>query len=257
MWIDVHVHNVFTAPDRWSMISAIIATARRIGVTHLCLLGDVLHHGYYPSPTQVREINSFTIDCLRRYPSLFTGFCFLNPQHNHRFIREETERCIVQNGFKGIKLEVAVNCRDRRLVPVMQRALELNVPVLCHAWYKTVGQTRHESTPADVAYLAKQFPQVRVIMAHLGAAGRRGILDIRPCPNVYVDTSGSHPTTGLLEYAASILGAHRILYGSDVPGRDFAAQIGRILGAGISAKHKDLILGANARALLHLGESHV
>jgi len=46
------------------------------------------------------------------------------------------------------------------------------------------------------------------------------------------------------------LGANRVLYGSDVAGRSFASQIGRVLGADISIADKKLILRENLRRLL-------
>ena len=77
--------------------------------------------------------------------------------------------------------------------------------------------------------------------------------DVRPYPNVYVDTSGMQPVNGLVEYAVKELGAKRVLYGSDVyypSGRDFAAQLGRVLGARIKESEKELILGLNAKKIL-------
>jgi predicted TIM-barrel fold metal-dependent hydrolase len=46
------------------------------------------------------------------------------------------------------------------------------------------------------------------------------------------------------------LGADRVLYESDVNGRSFASQIGRVLGAEISTADKKLILRENLRRLL-------
>ena len=46
------------------------------------------------------------------------------------------------------------------------------------------------------------------------------------------------------------LGAERVLYGSDAPGRAFASQIAKVTGADISASQKALILGENLKRLL-------
>jgi hypothetical protein len=134
----------------------------------------------------------------------------------------------------------------------MRACAELGVPVLHHAWYKTVGKVLNESSPADIADLARRHPRTTIIMAHLTAAGIRGVLDIRPYPNVCVDTSGSQPFSGIIEYALAALGARRILYGSDVTGRDFSCQLGRVYAAKISRRDRELILGLNAQRLLGL-----
>ena len=89
-------------------------------------------------------------------------------------------------------------------------------------------------------------------MAHLNGCGVRGILDIQDLPNVYMDTSGSQPDAGFIEYAVAKIGAERILFGSDVPIRDYATQLAKVTGAAIPAEAKELILGANAARLLNL-----
>jgi predicted TIM-barrel fold metal-dependent hydrolase len=48
------------------------------------------------------------------------------------------------------------------------------------------------------------------------------------------------------------LGAQRVLYGSDVPIRDFACAIARITGSRLDARTRRQILSDNARHLLGL-----
>jgi len=79
------------------------------------------------------------------------------------------------------------------------------------------------------------------------------VQDIRPFPNLYIDTSGSQCSSGIVEYALSVLGADRILYGSDIPGRDFSVQLGRIYGARMSDVDRAKVLYGNAERLLGLG----
>jgi len=189
---------------------------------------------------------------VRRRPDVFVGFCFLNPNHENSFLLKEITRCVEKGNLKGIKLWVAVNARSKRLNPIMEACARLDIPVLHHAWYKTIGKVLDESNPADIADLAGRHPNIKIIMAHLTAAGLRGVLDIQPYPNVYVDTSGSQPLSGIVEYAVEKLGPERVLYGSDAPIRDFSCQLGRIYGAKISRHDRDLILGLNAKKLLKL-----
>jgi uncharacterized protein len=80
----------------------------------------------------------------------------------------------------------------------------------------------------------------------------RGVLDIKPYPNVVVDTSGAQPVAGLVEYAVAELGPDRVLFGSDWPIRDYAVQKARVTGAHISAQDRASILGENAARLLRL-----
>ncbi|MDD5483179.1 MAG: amidohydrolase family protein [Kiritimatiellae bacterium] len=243
MIIDIHTH----IPAK--KVGKILAEVHRLGISKVVNLGTG-----YPSttPEQVAASNNETMRLARQYPAAIIGFCFLNPNHEKSFLLKEITRCVEKGNLKGIKLWVAVNARSKKLDPIMEACAGLNIPVLHHAWHKTVGKALDESSPADIADLAGRHPKTKIIMAHMTGCGPRGILDIRPCPNVYVDTSGSQPFAGMVEYAVEKLGAERILYGSDAPIRDFSCQLGRIYGAKISRHDRELILGLNAKKLLQL-----
>ena len=246
MTIDRHAH--IPANNR-KKVKEILAAARRFGISRICNLG------LWPlnaKPDQIVSANNQTMRLVRWRPDVFFGFCFLNPNHETSFLLKEITRCVEKGNLKGIKLWVATNARSKRLDPIMEACARLKVPVLHHAWYKTVGKVLDESTPADIADLAGRHPNTKIIMAHLTAAGLRGVLDIQPYPNVYIDTSGCQPFSGIVEYAVEKLGAERVLYGSDTTIRDFSCQLGRIYGAKISRRDRDLILGLNAKKLLGL-----
>jgi hypothetical protein len=135
----------------------------------------------------------------------------------------------------------------------MRKVAELGVPVLHHATYNALGPAApHESTPADVADLASRFPAVPLIMAHLGHTRVKGLAEIAPHRNVLVDTSGSQPARGLLEEAVRRLGARRVVFGTDLPIRDYASTLGRIYEAPLTDRQRQLILGGNAARLLGL-----
>ncbi len=248
--IDVHVHAKLS-DDPLADAEELKATAESYGIGGVCLLGDVLAFGHNSHEHQINQINSSTIAIVQNWPDFFKGMCFLNPSHGLAFIKEEIQRCIVAEGFVGIKLEVDVNARDDRLDPIMEEAQRLDVPVLHHAWYKSTGKTGQESDPSDIAHLARRFPGVSIIMAHLTPCGIRGMLDIQECENVYVDSSGAQPVAGSVEDALRILGPQRILYGSDAPERGFASQLGRIFGADMSTHEREMLLAKNAERLLN------
>jgi uncharacterized protein len=251
--IDIHAHYPFgrEVPDP-ERLARILSRARRFGIERLCLLGDVIRHGYNPTAAQVREINDLTHSIVQRHVDALIGFCFLNPRLGKIACLREIDRCVTGRRFRGIKLWVSLNCRSRKVDPIMARAAELDVPVLQHAWCNVMGKEADESVPADVADLAARFPRTKIIMAHLAGVGVRGICDIAPFPNVSVDTAGAQPVAGLVEEAVARLGAGRVLYGSDMPMRDLSSQLGRIEGARISARDRWRILGLNARRLLRI-----
>ena len=247
--IDIHCHTSHTDPTTTDTLAEEV---RAWGICRALLLGDVYAYGANPTPRQVRTINDGTAESVRRYPDLFSGMCFMNPQNPPSFLDEEIRRCITGLGFVGVKLETSLRASDRRMDPLMETARSLGMPVLQHAWYKAFPDNELESTPADVADLARRHPGVTIVMAHLGGCGIRGVRDVAPLPNVSVDTSGSQPTSGIVEYAVSVLGADRVLYGTEAPGRDIAAQLGRVYGARVTDAVRRRILHDNAARIFRL-----
>jgi len=251
--IDVHTHPILRE-DRRGRTGAgpLLARARAHGIEHVVALGDVLVHGRSPTAAQIRRINDDTAWLVAQHPEFVTGFCYLNPTLGEHAVRHEVERCVAR-GFRGLKLEIANNARDACMRPVMAAAEHHGLVVLQHAWSMTkIRQRRYHTDPEDVATLARRFPNVRIIMAHLTGCGVRGVLAVKACANLVVDTSGAAPEEGLVEFAVEHLGANRVLYGSDVPVRDFGVALARVTGSRLDDATKRKILRENARALLRL-----
>jgi len=247
MIIDSHIHIA-----RWGggdSVEKIIKSASRNGI-ELLLTSCLGEHGYvaYPTVEEVRKANDCLLEAIGNFPDSIGGLCYVNPQFAQESI-DEIERCVADGLMVGIKLWIAVKASDPRVEPIAEKAIELDIPILQHAWYKITGNMEDESTPADVAVLAKKFPKLKIQMAHLYGAGLRGIADIVPYPNIYVDTGGGEPEAGILEFAVKEMGADRILFASDAPGRGFAVQLGKILGADISDEAKEMILCGNAKKI--------
>jgi len=250
--IDIHTHTTSEDCKEW------IDYAKKLDVVMSCLLGDVLKYSYNQNENQVREINDLTILLTKKYPSFFAGFCYLNPRNSKRFIQDEVERCVVKNGLSGIKLEVSTVASDKSVFEIADIAVELDIPVLHHAFNTfTIGKNPspscYQTDPCDIAVLAKNFPKLKIIMAHLRGVDIRGIIEVKDYDNVLVDTSGAQPITGIIEYAVKKIGSERILFGSDVYypyGRDIPVQIKAVEAAKIKAKDKDNIFFKNAERIL-------
>jgi uncharacterized protein len=252
--IDIHTHLAGPGAEPSPVEMAnMIRLAKLQGIGRAVALGNIVSMGG-PNPTQadITTINTNTLGAMKYDPSFFIGFCYLNPEHPPEFSLGEIERCVVRGGMLGIKFWIAVKATDKRHDPLMQRIQELDIPVLYHAWYKATEQGKNESTAAEVADLARRFPKVTIVMAHLTGVGERGVLDILDCPNMLVDTSGGQSEAGLVEYAVARLGAERVIYGSDWPIRDFGVQTGRVHAAQLSPAQRELILRRNAERVLHL-----
>lgn len=259
--IDIHTHQPTPYPGKTitdaESARAILEQMDSFGVAISGLLGHVIAG---QTADEMRASIRQTRDVVKQAPDRLFGMVFVNPAVPADILAEELDRNLQTPQFRGIKLELDVNSRDKRLDLVMEKAIQYGVPVLYHSWYLntwSMSQAERDyqgnrSEPHDVADLARRFPEARVIMAHLEGSGLRGILDVADVPNVWIDTSGSQPFTGTLEFAVETLGSKRILFGSDLMGRSLESQLGRIFGANLAEDDLENILRANARELFRI-----
>ena len=114
------------------------------------------------------------------------------------------------------------------------------------------------SLPEEFIQFSDEFPEVRLILAHLGCGYDydptyqvRAIQSAKH-DNVFVDTSSEQNIqAGLLEWAVKEIGAERILFGSDSPLYFLPIQRARIEYAEIDESEKRNILYNNAALLFN------
>jgi len=222
--------------------------ADRLGIEKLCVyMGMKWSHD--PSPEDMRQQNNEVLQALERWSHRAFGFVYLNPNHLKESLAE-LDRCVANGPMVGVKLWVARHCNEPELDPIVERATELKAVVFQHTYLKVGGNLPGESTPMELAELARRHPKAAIICGHTGADWEIGIRAVRDCRNVSVDLAGSDPTSGLTEMAVRELGPERIIYGSDAGGRSFASQLGKVFGADIPESAKRLILAGNLQRLL-------
>jgi predicted TIM-barrel fold metal-dependent hydrolase len=248
---DIHSHVGTPGTTPAGRMEALLKIADRMGVERLCICMSPPWH-YEPTPDQFRKSNDDVLEILKEWSSRAFGFVYLNPKHTRESL-DELQRCVVDGPMIGIKLWVGMHCNAPELDPIVNRAAELNALILQHTWIKQRGKGNlpGESTPMDLAELSARHPGVPIVCGHTGGGDwALGIRAIRTRPELYADLGGGDPVYGEVEMAVRELGAKRVLYGSDVNGRSFGSQIGKVLGADISVTDKRLILRENLRGLL-------
>jgi uncharacterized protein len=246
---DLHCHITSaigaTPEDRMAYL---LPFADRLGIDRVMLsLGYPLLED--PRPQQLREENDQVLRAIARWPERTLGFVYLNPNYPE-FSLEELDRCVRDGPMVGVKLWIAKRCNAPELDPIVERAVALKAVILQHTWLKTGGNGAGESTPYDLAELARRHPRATLIDAHTGGDWELGIRAVRAASNVSVCTAGFDPTSGVVEMAVRELGAERVLYGSDAAGRSFASQLGKVMGAEIPEAARRLVLGENLRRML-------
>src|SRR5207237_5126492 len=167
------------------------------------------------------------------------------------FSVQEFNRCVRDGPMISVgEIEADRRCNVPEMDFIIERAASMKAPILQHTWLKTGCNEPGESTPYDLVELARRHPDVQFMCVHTGGNWELGIRIIRATKNVSAETAGSDPTSGFVEMAVRELGAERVIYGSDVGGRSFASQLGKVIGANIPDSAKELILGGNLRRLL-------
>jgi predicted TIM-barrel fold metal-dependent hydrolase len=190
---------------------------------------------------------------MERLPGHVVGFAYLNPAHAGA-ATDELRRCVEELGFRGIKLWVATFCDDPRVNPIVERAIEWDMPILVHCWVKITGNLPFESTPMHLGSLARRYPEARLLMAHLGGDWEYGCKVTRDCPNIYVDTSGSIAEMGEIEKLVESVGVERVLFGTD--NSDLSFCRGKILGANLTEAQREAIFWRNAERWIASALAH-
>jgi predicted TIM-barrel fold metal-dependent hydrolase len=157
-------------------------------------------------------------------PQHLIGFLSVDPTQDQweRELREGHQAL----GLRGIKLlpmYAGFHPEDARLDPLWNYASENRLPVLLHTGTTFVSQAPIECTlPRHLDPVAIRFPEVKIIMAHLGHPYEgECIAVIRKHPNVYADISALHYRPFQLYHSLMLAQEygvwHKLLFGTDYP----------------------------------------
>ena len=216
----------------------------------------------WTDPGVAREANDYVVESVARHPGRLVGFAAVSPVWGDTAVNE-AERC-ARAGLRGIgELHPDSQRFDlgdaSTMAPLVEVALEHGLVLTTHSSepvghsYAGKGRTR----PEVLWRFVQNFPDATVVCAHWG--GGLPFYALMPevekaLNNVYFDTAASPflYDQRIFAVAASIVGADRILLGSDFPllrGRRLLAQL---RGTALSEAEKQAVSGGNAARLLGL-----
>ncbi len=245
---DAHVHLTPGPGTVEQRVDRLLTCADRMGIERLVVFMGATW-AQDPTPDQLHQQNDDVLPApLPDWPKRILGMLYLNPKHTEASL--EMDRCLANGPMVGVKLWIAMKCDRPELDPIVRRAVELQVPLVQHAYWRVMGNWPGESGPMEVAALAARHPDAHLICAHTGNDWERGVRAIRPYKNVMAEVSGCDPTAGMVEMAVCELGADRVIYGSDAGGRSFASQLAKVYSAELPVEARRKILGGNIRRLL-------
>ncbi len=208
------------------------------------------------------ETNDYILESVSRYPKRLIGFCTVQPLAGDEAIKE-LERC-AHNGARGIgEMRPDVQGFDFKdisvMKPVIEAVIENKLILLTHA-SEPVGHQyfgKGKVTPEVIYPFIINFPDLKLIFAHWG--GGLPFYGLMPevgdaLSNVYFDTAATPflYKPQIFKQVADIVGADKILFGSDYPLLSPKLIIDQLDSVDLSQEDKTKILGGNAQKLLSI-----
>jgi len=192
--------------------------------------------------------NNLVKQTVAKYPNRLVGYVWPNP--NDPTSVDLVKKAIREWGFKGIKLHPLIHAflpTDSSVLPIMDVARTLRVPVAIHSGHAPF------SLPWSIGELAEIYPDVRIVMLHMGHGHgvyiQAAIRTAKKYDNIILETSGMPMHTKIRE-AVDTIGERRVVYGSDIPFHHTSVEMQRIKMAGLTERELRLVLYENAKTLL-------
>jgi predicted TIM-barrel fold metal-dependent hydrolase len=229
-----------------------IAHLDRLGVRRYPALA------YAHRPGMASDLNDWTLDFAAAHPAVIPSATFFPEPEALAYTGSALDR-----GAQIFKLHLQVggfDPNDDWLVPVWALLSERGVPVVVHAGS---GPVKAAFTgPEPIGRVLQRFPQLKVIVAHLGAPEYTGFLDLaQRYENTALDTTMSFtqffedeqpfPKTDLPRLRALGL-AGKVLLGSDFPNipYPYAHQLASLARLGLGDDWLRAVCYRNAAQLL-------
>lgn len=233
----------------------VIASMDDAGVT----VSVILNIGWISHQLCV-ETNDYILESISRYPDRLVGFCAIQPTAGEAALIE-IERC-ARGGARGIG-ELRPDMQGfalgdvNLLKPLVEVAREQGLILLTHS-SEPVGHQypgKGTVTPELLYSFIASFPELPLVCAHWG--GGLPFYALMPevsaaLGSVYFDTAATSLLYdfSIFNHVVDILGADKILFGTDYPLLSQSKQMQRIQSLNLPDETKRMILGGNAERLL-------
>jgi predicted TIM-barrel fold metal-dependent hydrolase len=184
-------------------------------------------------------------------------YAVIDPRHRETFA--QAAEMLAQPQCVGIKIHP-----EEHAYPIDEHAAALFEFAASHRAVVLAHSSEKNSQAADYIPWLNRFPEVRLILAHIGCGWDGDVThQVRAIQrsrhgNVFADTSSANSIVpGLIEWAVREVGADRVLFGTDTPLYHAAMQRARIEHAEIPEADKRLILRDNALRLFGARLGHI
>lgn len=250
--IDSHVHmgpmfDVRPGMFRGTNAADVLRIMDEAGITACCVFPplwegpDLQDHSFEAANEAIfREVQG--------HRDRLIPFARVNPNLGYDAIRE-LERCHSEYNCRGLKLHPSTehfSANNIKLLrPYLERCQEWGWPVFFHSGYYPTCQ------PALFVPLAQAFPEVPMILAHIGYAHYADlIVAANTCPNIYIETS-ANSTSMVMKQVLRDVPVEQFVYGSDLPFTDPTDVMRKIRAVpGLSESAQQKIFAGNIKRIL-------
>lgn len=191
-----------------------------------------------------------SIEAVDQYPDRLIGAAWVNPYDPNAL--GQIRDAVKNHGFKAIKLHPlsqAYLANDECVFPIAELARELDITLMIHTGHPPF------SLPWSVAQLAELYPDVKIVMIHMGHGNGmyvQSAIDMaKKYENLYLETSGMPMHTKIKE-AYETVGSDRIMWGLDAPFHHPTVEMQRTIVSGLDDAQLEDVFYNNAKKLLKL-----
>lgn len=191
-----------------------------------------------------------SIEAVDRYGDRLVGAAWVDPTEDNAV--DIIKDAVNNHGFKAIKLHPLSHSylpNDECVFPVAELAGELDIPLMIHTGHPPF------SLPWSVAQLADIYPDVDMVMIHMGHGNGmyvQSAIDMaKKYPNLYLETSGMPMHTKIKE-AYEEVGSDRIMWGLDAPFHHPTVEMQRTIVSGLDDSQLEDVFYNNVKKLLKL-----
>ena len=218
-----------------------IATMDRCGIETIVSSGHTALTDMVRGNAEMAEITG-------QYPGRWYAYLTYNPNYPLEG-RRELERYGERKSYVGLKFhpshhEYPLNGDAYR--PALEFAAARRLMVLSHIW----GGSAYDR-PELLAEVADRYPEATFLAGHSGHGAFHACMQVASeHPNVYLELTAAYAVRGLIERMVESVGAHKIVFGCDLPWFDPHYAVGCVMMAHISDPARLAILRNNAAGLL-------
>lgn len=201
--------------------------------------------------------NPGVIAFVEEFPEKFVGFMGFDPHKGMTGIAEFA-RSITEKGMHGASIDpylAKIPANDARYYPIYAKCVELNVPLVVCTGPATLvpGAIMEHSAPGLLDYVARDFPELKVIISHGGYPWvNEAIMVVERNENVYMELSEYERHPGGEDYikAMSNIIPDKILYASAHPGAHFKDALKMYDDFNLSQEVMECVMYKNAAKIL-------